>query len=152
MERLKILIIQNILPILDISNFDVCIECLRKKGSVRSQELLELIHTDICGPFPHKTICGNIYFITFVDDFACYCQVFLIYEKSKALEVFKNFKTDAKKQLNKVFKVISDRGGKFYGRYTESEQYKSPFALYLQECGIKAQYTTPGTLKEEIER
>ena len=152
-ERLKILVKQNILPVLDFSDFDVCIECLkgkttnhRKKGSVRSQELLELIHTDICRPFPHKIICGNMYFITFIDDFSRYCHIFLISEKSKALEVFKIFKTEAEKQLNKVIKVVrSDRGGEFYGRYTESGQNKGPFALYLQECGIKAQYTTPGT-------
>lgn len=65
-ERLKILVNETILPSLDFSDFDVCVECLkgkttksRKTGSVRSQELLELIHTDICGHFPHKTLCGN---------------------------------------------------------------------------------------------
>ena len=118
----------------------------RKKGSVRSQNLLELIHTDISGPFQHKTICGKQYFITFIDDFSRFCYIFLLNEKSQALETFKIFKAEAKKQLNRVIKVVrSDRGGEYYGRYTESGQNKGPFALYLEECGIKAQYTTPGT-------
>lgn len=103
-ERLQLLIKENILPNLDFSDFDVCVECIkgkltniRKKGSIRSQELLEIIHIDICGPFPQKTICGNQYFITFIDDFSRFCSVFLIPEKSKALETFKFFKTEAEK-------------------------------------------------------
>ena len=42
---------------------------------------------------------------------------------------------------------LSDQigGGEYFGRYTESGQHKGPFALYLQENGIQAQYTTPGT-------
>ncbi|KAI5314255.1 hypothetical protein L3X38_043431 [Prunus dulcis] len=39
----------------------------------------------------------------------------------------------------------SDRGGEYFGRYTEAGQQKGPFAIYLQESGIVAQYTTPGT-------
>ncbi|KAM2312221.1 hypothetical protein ACFXTH_022650 [Malus domestica] len=32
-------------------------------------------------------------------------------------------------------------------RFTEGGQQKGPLALYLEECGIQAQYTTPGTLE-----
>lgn len=56
---------------------DVCINCvkgkltnLRKKGAVRSSNLLKLIHTDICGSFPNPTHDGFRYFITFTDDFS----------------------------------------------------------------------------------
>lgn len=37
----------------------------------------------------------------------------------------------------------SDRGGEYFGKYTEAGQQKGPFALYLQDHGIMAQYTTP---------
>lgn len=37
----------------------------------------------------------------------------------------------------------SDTKGEYYHRYNESGQNKGRFALYLQECGIKVQYTTP---------
>ena len=85
-ERLKTLEKNKILPALDYTDLNDCIECFkgkltncRKKRALRSQNLLELIHTDICGPFKHKTICGNFYFITFIDDFlgtviSIYCQ------------------------------------------------------------------------------
>lgn len=39
----------------------------------------------------------------------------------------------------------SDRGGEYYGRYTENEEALGPFRKFLQEHGIVAQYTTPGS-------
>ncbi|KAK9913445.1 hypothetical protein M0R45_037261 [Rubus argutus] len=75
-----------------------------------------------------------------------YCHVYLIKEKSQSLEKFIIFRTEVEKQLGKEIKVVrSDRGGEYYGKFDESGQNKGPFALYLQEHGIAAQYTTPGT-------
>ena len=150
-QRLVELVKQEILPPLNFADFETCIDCLkgkmtnsRKTGSKRSEHLLDLIHTDICGPFPVNTICGNCYFITFIDDFSRYCHLYLISEKSQALEYFKIYKAEVEKQTGRFIKVIrSDRGGEYYGRYTEKGQHKGAFALYLQECGIMAQYTTP---------
>ena len=38
-----------------------------------------------------------------------------------------------------------DRGGEYYGRYTENGQVPGPFANFLQEHGIVAQYIMPGS-------
>lgn len=58
----------NILLTLDFGDLKDCIDCykgkltkVKKKSSIRSEKLLEVIHTDVCGPFPIKTLCGNIY-------------------------------------------------------------------------------------------
>jgi transposase InsO family protein len=40
--------------------------------------------------------------------------------------------------------VRSDRGGEYYGRHTPYGQVPGPFARFLQENGIVAQYNTPG--------
>ena len=151
-ERLKTLVKNNILNELDFSDLEDCVECFkgkmtnlrRKKTTCRSQTPLELIHTDICGPFRTQTICGNVYYITFIDDYSRYSYVYLLSEKSQALQAFQIYKAEVEKQLDKKIKTVrSDRGGEFYGRYTEAGQQKGPFALFLQEHGIKAQYTTP---------
>ena len=39
----------------------------------------------------------------------------------------------------------SDRGGDYYGRYIENEQALGPFAKFLEEPGIVAQHTMPGS-------
>ena len=38
-----------------------------------------------------------------------------------------------------------DRGGEYYCRYMEDGQAPRPFAKFLQERGIVAQYTMPGS-------
>lgn len=43
-----------------------------KKGATRSTGLLEIIHTNICGPFPVPSVDCFDSFITFIDDFSCY--------------------------------------------------------------------------------
>ena len=49
----------GILDSLDFSDFDICVNCIkgkqtniRRKGANRVSGVLELIHRDICGPFP----------------------------------------------------------------------------------------------------
>jgi hypothetical protein len=37
--------------------------------SRRAKEILELIHSDICGPMQTLSIGGAKYFLTFIDDF-----------------------------------------------------------------------------------
>ena len=41
--------------------------------------------------------------------------------------------------------VHSNKGGDYYGRYVEIGPNLGPFAKYLQECGIDAQYIMAGT-------
>ena len=60
----------------------------------RAKELLELIHTDVCGPMSHPARGGFSYFITFTDDFSRYGYIYLIKHKSEALEKFKEFKNE----------------------------------------------------------
>ena len=89
---------------------------------------------------------GQKYFISFIDDYSRYMYIYLLHNKSEALDVFKIFKAEVEKQYNKQIKIVrSDRGGEYYGRYTEDGQALDPFAKFLQENGIVAQYTMPGT-------
>ena len=72
------------------------------------------------------------------------CHIYLLSEKSQALDAFRIFNYEVELQLENKIKVVrSDRGGEFYGKYTEAGQAKGAFASYLQQNGIKAQYTTP---------
>ena len=81
-------------------------------------ELLECIHIDIWGPYPTPTINGHKYFITFINDFSRYFYVYLIHEKSEALNVFKIYKAKVENQLNKRIKSVRfDQGGEYYGRF-----------------------------------
>ncbi|KAL6348428.1 hypothetical protein AAG906_005736 [Vitis piasezkii] len=136
-----------------VIDFQFCIECIKgkktnmsKKDANRCSDVLEFLHTDICGPFPTLFWNGQQYFITFIDDYSRYGHLYLIHEKSQSLDVFKNFKFEVENQLSKKIKAVkSDRGGEYYGRFDGfDEQCPRPFAKYLVECGIVPQYTMPG--------
>ena len=122
----------------------------KKNGATHSQNLLEIVHIDISGPYS-TTLCSNKYFITFIDDFSHYGYVFFIKEKTDALEMFKVSRTEVEKQLRKVIKIVrSDRGGEYYGKHGDAGQQKGPFARYLQDNGIVAQYTMPVVLNRMV--
>lgn len=51
--------------------------------------------------------------------------------------------------MNKKLKIVRfDRGGKFYGRYDKTWWNPGPFAMFLRECGIDAQYTMYDTHRQ----
>ncbi|GJU76569.1 putative RNA-directed DNA polymerase [Tanacetum coccineum] len=120
------LVKDEVLPNLDFSDFEKCVECIKgkmtkgnKKDVTQSTGLLELIHTDICGPFP-SGIGGHKAFITFIDDYSHYMYLFLINEKSKSLDMFKTFKahTDVGQAPGSFFDFCKDHG--IINQYTMS--------------------------------
>ena len=57
-ERMKRLIKNEILYDLYFTDLNICVDCIKgkqtkhtKKRATRSTQLLEIMHTDICGPF-----------------------------------------------------------------------------------------------------
>ena len=65
------------------------------------------------------------------------------------MDAFKVFKAEVENQCGKQIQIVrSDRGSEYYGRYTEIGQAPGPFAKFLQEHGIVAQYTMFGSLNQ----
>ena len=70
----------GLLEPMDFDGFLVCESCLEGKMTKRpfnakgrrAQELLELVHTDVCGPMSTQAKGGYEYFITFTDDYSRY--------------------------------------------------------------------------------
>jgi hypothetical protein len=102
--------------------------------------ILEIIHMDICVPFPVKSVDGFDSFITFTDDFLRYGYIYPIQERSEALDKFKIFKAKVENRHNIKIKVMrSDCGGEYYGRHTPYGQVLGPFVRFLQENDIVSQ-------------
>ena len=73
-ERVEHLISSEILPHLDYDDLEICVDCVKgkltktkKNNATRNQNLLEIVHINISGPYS-TTLCGNKYFITVIDD------------------------------------------------------------------------------------
>jgi hypothetical protein len=100
------LVKNEILLPLEFSDLEQCVDCVKgkyvkqiKKGVKRSTGTLEIIHTDICGLFPVKSMDGYDSFITFIDDYSHYGYIYPIKERSEALDKFKIFKAKVIKEL-----------------------------------------------------
>ena len=106
---------RKILHSLDLSDLDQqCIDCINgkftktiTKGATRSSGLLEIIHTDICGPFLVKSVDGFDSFITFTDDFSRYGYIYPIHNRSESLDKFKIFKAEVENQHNVTIKLVT---------------------------------------------
>jgi transposase InsO family protein len=99
----------------------------------RAKELLELIHTDVCGPMRTPSLHNNRYFILFIDDFSRMTWVYFMKEKSEVFGIFKKFKTFVEKQSGKCIKVLRSDRGKEYNSHE--------FDKFCEDEGIERQLT-----------
>ncbi|KAJ9552657.1 hypothetical protein OSB04_016702 [Centaurea solstitialis] len=121
-KRIELLQKGGLLGTFDFKPFSNCESCLSgkmtkhhfNKDNERANDLLEIIHTDVCGPFSHEARGGYRYFITFTDDFSRYGYVYLIRHKSETFEKFKEFQSEVHNQLDRKIKFLrTDRGGEY---------------------------------------
>ena len=67
----------------------------------RARELLEIIHTDVCGPMITPTCGGYLYFVIFTDDLSRYCYIYLMKHKFETFEKFKEFQNKVENHRGK---------------------------------------------------
>ena len=95
-KRMKKLHADGILESLDYESLDACEPCLMGKmtktpfsGTMeRATDLLEVIHTDVCGPMNIEARSRYHYFLTFTDDLSRDGYIYLMKQKSETFEKF----------------------------------------------------------------
>ena len=156
-ERLEKLVNNEILSNLDFIDLYISVNCIKgkhtrhsKKEVTRSKQLREIIHTNICGPFDIVSFSKEKYFFTFFEDFSHYGYVYLLHERSQAINCLEIFISQVERQLERKVKIIrSNRDGENYWRYDEKGQRPGPFAMFIENHDIYAQYTMPITPQQK---
>jgi transposase InsO family protein len=106
-------------------------------NKVKTQRVLELVHTDVMGPMQTKTPGGCLYAIVFVDDYSRHVSVNYMKKKSEALDKFKIYKSELENLTDSMIKRLrSDNGGEYTGKR---------FVDFLVAAGIKHEKTVPYT-------
>ena len=96
--------------------------------SEKVDDLLGLVHNDVCGLISSTAIGGYKYFITFTDGYSRYGYLYLTKHKDELFEKFKTFKKEVQNQLGKSIKSLrTNRGGEYLSQ---------DFDDYLKDCGI----------------
>ena len=91
---------KSLLPGLKDAKLDMCNHCVvgkqrrvafKQHSSSRKEEVLELVHSDVCGPLKVKSIGGALYFVTFIDDYSRKLWIRTLKTKDQVFNVFKDF-------------------------------------------------------------
>lgn len=141
-----------------------CVECLKGKQSRfpfsnstnRATSILELVHSDLCGPMEEQSLGGARYFITFLDDFTRKVFVYFLATKTGVREIFESFKAMVENQFSSNIKslqfrssrIVADKSGqtiKILRTDNGGEYVNRDFESYLKRCGIRFQTTCPHT-------
>ncbi|KAG2955346.1 hypothetical protein PC118_g24752 [Phytophthora cactorum] len=108
-----------------------------KSSPNRAKQVLEVVHSDVCGPMQTPTFGGKRYFVTFIDDKSHFCVVYLLRNKSEVAAKFAEFVVFAETQTGKRVKTLrSDNGG---------EYTSSTMAKFCSDRGIVQKFTPPYT-------
>lgn len=108
-----------------------------QESKTRTTDLLEVVHSDVCGPFNVKSPGGSKYFVTFIDDFSRRIFVYIIKAKSDVLDTFKMFQKHVEKQTGRKIKTLRSDNGREY--------VNKEFDEALRNEGIGRQLTVPYT-------
>jgi len=80
----------------------------------KTNEILNLIHSDVCGLMPIYSVGGHPYYITFINDFSRKTWIYYLKNKDEAYQTFKEFKALIKNQSRKRIKAFrSNNGGEY---------------------------------------
>jgi transposase InsO family protein len=143
-QKLEIKKMATGLKIQDCGIREVCECCIKgkmsrcpipKKATTRATSVLELVHTDLCGPMQNATPSGKRYFMTMIDDYSRFTQVYFLKFKSEVSKFINEYIKYAENKFEKKVKVIRSDNGR---EYITKELQRS-----LTEMGIKVQYTAP---------
>ena len=142
-KEMKILQHFGYILVLDYSKFSLCEHCIygkhtRSTFAQLNKELvnpLDLVHIDLCGPVPVKSLGGVSYFQIFIDDSTKKVWVNLLKNKSDTFDAFKKFLAMVENQSSKRIKTLRIEND---GEYVSLE-----FKIFFSQKGIARQYTTP---------
>lgn len=120
-----------------------CVPCIegkhqrfpfKSKGS-RATKVLDLVHSDLCGPMENVSIGGSKYFLTFIDDASRKTFVYFLRSKKEVLKAFQDFKAFVETQTGQKLKRLrTDNGGEYVGEN---------FEQFIRANGICHETTVP---------
>jgi len=103
-------------------NIEKCKTCMLTKitrssfpNVQRITKLHESIHSDLGDFHSTPSLGGKKYYVTFIDDFTTYCQVYLLHVKNEALHKFRIFKNECGLHCETLIERLRlDRSGEYY--------------------------------------
>jgi hypothetical protein len=102
------------MPSISLSNNEICKGCMLGKNikksfpssDNRAQEILDLVHSDVCGPMSSPSLSGCLYYVIFIDDYSIKCWIYFLKAKSDTFDKFKEYKAFIEKKKGKHIRIL----------------------------------------------
>jgi hypothetical protein len=102
------------LPKIHVEHDGICIGCALEKNAKRSfpisdsrsKGILDLVHTDLCGPMTVASLSGYLYYVIFINDHSRKTWIYLLKTKDGFLARFQEYKAQIENLTEKKIKVL----------------------------------------------
>jgi transposase InsO family protein len=131
------------LPDFSTKHHEVCKGCAMGKytkttfpnSDSRTGGILDLIHSDVCGPMSSISLSGYEYYVTFIDDHSRKTWIYFMRTKDEVFSRFQEFKALVENQTGRKIKTLrSDNGGEYTSK---------AFKDFCAGAGIKRELIVP---------
>ena len=108
-----------------------------KGQATRATKVLEIIRSNVCGTMRAKSLSGNSYFVTFIDNKSRYTAIYFMERKDQVFDIYLEYEAMVENLTSEKIECLrTDNGG---------EYLSIAFNEHLKRKGIKRQLTVPGT-------
>jgi hypothetical protein len=102
------------LPKVQVDHEGVCKGCAQGKNVKKpfpssdsnSKGILDIIHSDVCGPISTASLSMYVYYVSFIDDFSCKTWIYFSKAKNEVFNKFKEFKAHVENLFEKKIKML----------------------------------------------
>lgn len=101
----------------------------------KPKRILEVVSSDVAGPFTPETYDGMKYYVTFIDHYTHFAQIYVMKHKNEVFDRFKEYEAQVTSRFQKkISRFRCDNGGEY-----NSQEFKR----FCKVKGIQIEYTVP---------
>ena len=67
----------------------------------KAKGILEIVHSDVCGPMTSSSLRGYVYYVSFIDDFSHKIWIYLLKGKNEVFSKFKEYKASVENHIER---------------------------------------------------
>ena len=101
----------------------------------KAKGILEIVHSNVCGPMSFNSLSGYVYYVSFIDDFSCKTWIYFLKSKDEVFSKFNEIKALVENHTEKKIKTLRSNNGREF----TSEEFKD----LCRESAIKREFNTP---------
>ena len=88
------------LPEIQVDHEGVCKGCAQGKNTknpfpsndIKAKGILDIVHSDVCGPMQSTSLSGYVYYASFIDDYSRKTWIYFLKKKMKYLKISRSLR------------------------------------------------------------